>query len=152
MKLKKAEDELKQQEQEIADQQQLHQLTLKELDLIKSAHQITQQECQQLRSKVRGGEGGEVRGGEGEGRGEVCGGEGEGRGEGRGRYVGGEELHAHDRRCDVDRCAYWRYSVLLVDEHILVIGGVGAYMWCAYTFVGWLHALVVFLNQVCLHD
>lgn len=52
MKLKKAEDEMKQQEQEIADQQQLHQLTVKELELIKSAHQITQQECQQLKAKV----------------------------------------------------------------------------------------------------
>ena len=52
MKLRKTEDELRQQEQEIADQHQLHQLTLKELELIKSAHQITQQECQQLKTKV----------------------------------------------------------------------------------------------------
>lgn len=52
MKLKKTEDELRQQEQEIADQHQLHQLTLKELELIKSAHQITQQECHQLKAKV----------------------------------------------------------------------------------------------------
>ena len=58
MKLKKTEDELKQQEQEIADQHQLHQLTLKELELIKSAHQITQQECQQLRARVYWGVGG----------------------------------------------------------------------------------------------
>eukprot|EP00731_Ephydatia_muelleri_P021322 Em0013g1049a len=52
VKLRKTEDELRQQEQEIADQHQLHQLTLKELELIKSAHQITQQECQQLKTKM----------------------------------------------------------------------------------------------------
>ena len=53
VKLEKTEKELKQHEEEIADQQELHELTLKELELVKSAHQISQNECQQLKAKVR---------------------------------------------------------------------------------------------------
>ena len=69
VKLKKTEKELKAQEQEIADQQELHQLTVKELELTKTAHTITLDECKQLKNKVQWG--GEEGGGRGrrEGRG-----------------------------------------------------------------------------------
>ena len=53
IQLKKTEKELKQNEQEIADQQQLHDLTVKELELAKAAHKIAQEECQQHKNKVR---------------------------------------------------------------------------------------------------
>ena len=52
IQLKKTEKELKQNEQEIADQQQLHDLTVKELELAKAAHKIAQEECQQHKNKV----------------------------------------------------------------------------------------------------
>ena len=52
IKLKKTEKELKQQEQEIADQQELHQLTVKELELCKASLKISQEECQQLNGRV----------------------------------------------------------------------------------------------------
>lgn len=52
IKLKKTEKELKQHEQEIADQQELHELTVKELELSKSSHKIAQQEVQQHKTKV----------------------------------------------------------------------------------------------------
>ena len=52
VKLKKTEKELKQHEQEIADQQQLHDLTVKELELVKVSHTIAQEECQQLKTRV----------------------------------------------------------------------------------------------------
>ena len=52
IQLKKTEKELKQNEQEIADQQQLHELTVKELELTKAAHKIAQEECQQHKNKV----------------------------------------------------------------------------------------------------
>ncbi len=53
VQLKKTEKELKQNEQEIADQLQLHELTVKELELVKAAHKIAQEECQQLKIRVR---------------------------------------------------------------------------------------------------
>ena len=52
VQLKKTEKELKQHEQEIVDQQQLHELTVKELELVKAAHMISQEECQQLKNRV----------------------------------------------------------------------------------------------------
>ena len=52
IKLKKTEKELKQHEQEIADQQELHELTVKELELSKASHKIAQQEVQQHKTKV----------------------------------------------------------------------------------------------------
>jgi len=52
IKLKKMEEELKQQEQEIADQHELHELTVKELELTKSAHKIAQEEIQHHKQKV----------------------------------------------------------------------------------------------------
>ena len=52
VQLKKTEKELKQHEQEIVDQQQLHELTVKELELAKAAHKISQEECQQLKGRV----------------------------------------------------------------------------------------------------
>lgn len=51
--LKKTEKELKHHEQEIADQQELHDLTVKELELTKTAHKISQEEVHQYKSKVR---------------------------------------------------------------------------------------------------
>ena len=53
VKLRKTEKELKAHEQEIADQQELHTLTVKELELAKAAHSIAVTECQQLKSKVK---------------------------------------------------------------------------------------------------
>ena len=53
IQLKKREKELKQNEQEIADQQTLHDLTVKELELTKAAHKISQEECQQHKNRVR---------------------------------------------------------------------------------------------------
>ena len=53
IKLKKTEEELKQQEQEIADQHELHELTVKELELTKTAHNISQEEVLQHKQKVR---------------------------------------------------------------------------------------------------
>ena len=61
VQLKKTEKELKAHEQEIADQQELHELTVKELELVKAAHTIAMDECQQLKSKVV--EGGREEGG-----------------------------------------------------------------------------------------
>ena len=52
IKLKKTERELKQQEQEIADQQDLHELTVKELELAKASHKIAQEEVQHHKQKV----------------------------------------------------------------------------------------------------
>ena len=52
VKLRKTEKELKAHEQEIADQQELHTLTVKELELVKAAHTIAVTECQQLKTKV----------------------------------------------------------------------------------------------------
>lgn len=52
IKLKKMEKELQQQEQEIADQQELHELTVKELELTKAAHKISQEEVQHHKQKV----------------------------------------------------------------------------------------------------
>lgn len=52
VKLRKTEKELKAHEQEIADQQELHSLTVKELELAKAAHNIAVTECQQLKTKV----------------------------------------------------------------------------------------------------
>ena len=52
IKLKKTEKELKQHEQEIADQQDLHELTVKELELTKASHKIAQEEVQQHKQKV----------------------------------------------------------------------------------------------------
>ena len=52
VKLKETEKELKAHEQEIADQQELHTLTVKELELAKAAHSIAVTECQQLKTKV----------------------------------------------------------------------------------------------------
>ena len=58
IKLKKTEKELKQHEQEIADQQDLHELTVKELELAKSSHKIAQEEVQHHKHKVRSEAGG----------------------------------------------------------------------------------------------
>lgn len=52
IKLKKTEEELEQQEQEIADQHELHELTVKELELTKTSHKIAQDEVQQRKQKV----------------------------------------------------------------------------------------------------
>ena len=52
VKLRETEKELKAHEQEIADQQELHTLTVKELELAKAAHSIAVTECQQLKTKV----------------------------------------------------------------------------------------------------
>ena len=52
VKLRKTEKELKAHEQEIADQLELHALTVKELELVKAAHTIAVTECQQLKTKV----------------------------------------------------------------------------------------------------
>lgn len=52
IKLKKTEKELKQQEQEIADQQDLHELTVKELGLVKASHKIAQEEVKHHKQKV----------------------------------------------------------------------------------------------------
>ena len=52
VKLRKTEKELKAHEQEIADQLELHTLTVKELELVKAAHNIAVTECQQLKTKV----------------------------------------------------------------------------------------------------
>ena len=46
IKLKKAEEELKQHEQEIVDQHELHELTVKELELTKTSHKIALEEIQ----------------------------------------------------------------------------------------------------------
>ena len=52
IKLKKTEKELKQHEQEIADQLELHELTVKELDLTKASLTIAQEEIKQYKQKV----------------------------------------------------------------------------------------------------
>jgi hypothetical protein len=52
VKLRETEKELKAHEQEIADQQELHTLTVKELELAKAAHSIAVTECQQLKTKM----------------------------------------------------------------------------------------------------
>ena len=52
IKLKKTEKELKQHEQEIADQLELHELTVKELELTKTSHKIAQEEIKQHKQKV----------------------------------------------------------------------------------------------------
>ncbi len=52
LKLQKTEKELKAQEQEIVDQQELHELTVKELDLTKASCKIAQQEVVRYKSKV----------------------------------------------------------------------------------------------------
>lgn len=52
IKLKKTEKELKQHEQEIADQLELHELTVKELDLTKASLTIAQEEIKQHKQKV----------------------------------------------------------------------------------------------------
>ena len=52
IRLEKTEKELKQHEQEIADQQELHQLTVKELELVKASYKIAQQEVVQYKTKV----------------------------------------------------------------------------------------------------
>ncbi len=52
LKLQKTQKELKAHEQEIADQQELHELTVKELDLTKASYKIAQQEVAQYKSKV----------------------------------------------------------------------------------------------------
>lgn len=52
VKLRETEKELKAHEQEIADQQELHSLTVKELELAKAAHSIAVTECQQLKTKA----------------------------------------------------------------------------------------------------
>lgn len=52
LKLKKTEKELQHQEQEIADQQDLHELTVKELELTKTSHKISQEEVQHHKQKV----------------------------------------------------------------------------------------------------
>lgn len=52
IKLKKTEKELRQHEQEIADQHDLHELMVKELELTKAAHKIAQEEVQQHKLKV----------------------------------------------------------------------------------------------------
>ena len=51
-KLKKKEEELKLQEQEIADQTQLHELTVKELELSRESLEVTQRECSGLKTRV----------------------------------------------------------------------------------------------------
>ncbi len=50
--LKKKEEELKLQEQEIVDQTQLHELTVKELQLSRDSLDISQQECSGLKTRV----------------------------------------------------------------------------------------------------
>ncbi len=52
LKLQKTEKELKAQEQEIVDQQELHELTVKELELTKASCKIAQQEVARYKSKV----------------------------------------------------------------------------------------------------
>lgn len=52
VQLRKKEEELQHHEQEIADQQQLHALTVKELEITKASLDLAQQECQQLKAKV----------------------------------------------------------------------------------------------------
>ena len=52
IKLKKTEKELKQHEQEISDQLELHELTVKELELTKASHKIAQEEIKQHKLKV----------------------------------------------------------------------------------------------------
>ena len=52
VKLRKTEEELRQQEQEIVDQQQLHELTVKDLDITRASLEISQKECQQLKTRV----------------------------------------------------------------------------------------------------
>lgn len=52
LKLQKTEKELKAQEQEIVDQQELHELTVKELELTKASCKIAQQEVVRYKSKV----------------------------------------------------------------------------------------------------
>ncbi len=54
IQLKKTERELKQHELEITDQQELHELTVKELELTKNAHKISQEEIQHHKQKVDG--------------------------------------------------------------------------------------------------
>jgi hypothetical protein len=54
IKLKKTEREMKQQEQEIADQQDLHELTVRELELAKASLKIAQEEAQHHKQKVSG--------------------------------------------------------------------------------------------------
>ena len=53
VKLRKREEELRLQEQEIADQTQLHELTVKELELARDTLEVTQKECGQLKKRVR---------------------------------------------------------------------------------------------------
>ena len=53
VKLRKREEELRLQEQEIADQTQLHELTVKELELSRDSLEVTQKECGQLKTRVR---------------------------------------------------------------------------------------------------
>jgi len=53
IKLKKTEEELKQHEQEIVDQHELHELTVKELELTKTSHKIALEEILQRKQKVR---------------------------------------------------------------------------------------------------
>ena len=52
VQLRKKEAELLQQEQEISDQQQLHELTIKELELARESLELSQKECQQLKARV----------------------------------------------------------------------------------------------------
>lgn len=52
VKLRKTEEELRQHEQEIADQQQLHKLTIKDLELNQASLELAQKECQQLKIRV----------------------------------------------------------------------------------------------------
>ena len=52
VQLRKKKEELEHQEQEIADQQQLHLLTVKELEISKASLELSQRECQQLKTKV----------------------------------------------------------------------------------------------------
>ena len=52
VKLQKTEEELQQQEQEIVDQQQLHQLTVKDLEITRASLDVSQKECQQLKTRV----------------------------------------------------------------------------------------------------
>lgn len=52
VQLRKKKEELQNQEQEIADQQQLHTLTVKELEISKASLELAQRECLQLKTKV----------------------------------------------------------------------------------------------------
>ena len=52
IQLRKTEEELCQQEQKIVDQHQIHQLTVKDLDITRASLEISQKECQQLKTRV----------------------------------------------------------------------------------------------------